>query len=346
MVIMLWHFKKYLLVTAALHIAACGSIQENQPEVSPSPSGSSVHQPQLSLVVPSAYNMIVEGCASGYEKALNETNSSNIDLYVGDRSCLAKLLDFTHDGKLYLPEAGNDFATYAEGETAIFISEDGLSRFNVVVRDQLSDPIQVADQISYRFRQIFLSGQTANLLEISLGNVGKATGNQGSTPVDPPDFSLRQANFVDIDAATSRGRFEFYLECNTVLTNSGNTNNVACGTTKLKDLSYLLVADNYSNVPCTTANITPCNNIKNQNTTYTINFATAEYIVPGPILANGGFRTKIGAGVAILGPATMVSEPNMILMLANTRSYQYFNVDLEISSTFLAFADLEDGILP
>jgi hypothetical protein len=101
---------------------------------------------------PSQINIEVDACASGYTGVAPSSNL-NIDLYIGDYACRAKVLNFTSPtGEVFTIKSGETFG-YLVGETTPFVSNLG-STANVVTQANLSSPIQPTDQIQFSIYQV------------------------------------------------------------------------------------------------------------------------------------------------------------------------------------------------
>jgi hypothetical protein len=341
-----------MLIATLWSALGCGNIQEKEQEEEfdaiESTEVESDTGPQLQLYGPSAFTMTIEGCLSGYSATLDQTDT-NFNIYKGDLGCVAKLQSFVFNGKTFNPKPGFGFTTYAVGQFASFISTDQTVTYDVHVESQLSSPILLSDLVKYEFGKVIGGDTATGLMSISLGASAKITGTKGGTPVEAPQFTVKAAQLLELNTATTAGKFIFTLQCEQTLTATNNMNNVACMATKLKDLKYALVKDTYSSVPCTQAVQTGCSNIVTQNTlkVITLTAGSGEYIAPGAGgLTYGGFKTKLTSATALIGPTNMAANPNMILMIYNGTSYQYFNVDVRVSQSYLQMLENTDDMVP
>jgi len=282
----------------------------------------------LNLIDASAFTIRVQGCSSGYAVELT-TNKTKLNLYKNDLNCLARLVDFTRNGKKYSPVAGKDFVTLAVGEKADFRSADGLDTIIVKVTKQISSPVQAGDSINFAFLESTGNAQSLGLLKIQFGLSGKNT-RSGNSPIN---FKMKRSQLVNIDPATGKGRVVFKLECNVILGRPNNPN-ADCGGVRLRDLSYVLVADTVNGSPCP-SNATACASYFNNAG---LSISNQEFIDPGTDgLTNGGFTTRVDATLALLTPGKINVTPNMLMIVTDGKSYQWFNLDFQVNATTAAF---------
>jgi hypothetical protein len=271
----------------------------------------------LHLTSATAYTITLAGCASGYTATVTEANADGLEVYEHDRNCLAKLTQFTWNGTVYYPTAGDPFTSWQVGDIARFdeTGEPGTAPLYVGVSATLQTPVTSSDQIRYSVLDND-SGATRKLLAGTIGT-------SGNIPVDPqpaPSFNIESIELVGLDAATEAAKLVIILEC-TASIGISNT----CASVDLATIDYKLVSDTYGGS-------------LNQSQADAI-FATAgtsvslpgDRIAPGDFgTANGGFRTA-----TLTGPANLASNPNTLLVLrSSATSYQYFNIDFAVAPSY------------
>jgi hypothetical protein len=295
-----------------------GSKKINIP-VSLAPAVSSA-QPTLNLVASAtAYSLDLTGCLSGYTATVTEANLDGLEVYKNDRSCLAKLTQFTVNGTTYFPTAADPFTTWANGDTAIFdeVGEPGTTPLKVIVTSTLNSPISGTESISYGFSENIAGGDQSILW--STMDAGTKITVAANTP---PSYQIYSVELVDLEVAAGpnkgSGQFKFKMECNSDIALTST-----CETVDFSDLDYKLVEDTYSS---TLTQGEADTIFSSAGSTIT---EPADRIAPATEgTTNGGFVTS-----TLYGPKTLALKPNMILIIRSySKSYQYFNVDVTITN--------------
>ncbi|MEZ4743331.1 MAG: hypothetical protein R3B45_12945 [Bdellovibrionota bacterium] len=279
-------------------------------------SNSSGHISSFSLTgSASSYQINLSDCLSGYSNTVTEADAGGLKAYRYDRGCLAKLTEFTVSGVTYYPTAGDPFSTWQVGDTATFdeIGEPGTSPLKVKILSTIGDPITGLETISYGFADA-IEGNNIDLLWTSVGST-----QQLQSGVDtPPSFTIKSIELVDFNGSEA-GQFKIVLECTSDI---GATN--ACETVNFSDTDYMLIEDTFSS----SMTITDADSAFTAGNSITL---PDDRVAPGAMgTTNGGFVT-----VVLDGPADLAATPNMILLLRSyTASYQYFNIDVTVTTTF------------
>ncbi len=267
----------------------------------------------FNLASASAYNIDVDGCASGYTTSATEATAS-VTLYRYDQGCLAKLTTFTVGATTYVPAAGGDFTTWLAGDLATFEESGNPANIvKVLAVAQLSSPLEaMTDTIEYSFSEIYsgadeLIGSGAVSDPYAITVAGQSA----------PSYTISQVAFVGM-TATGGGQFQFTMECTAAITGTGATSN--CVDVLMADITYKLIADTFGG----TLDINDANGLFPAGES-AVNTATDVVAVGAGGTVNGGFLT-----VNLTGPDQMHLNPNMILILqAADTSYLYFNVDVQ-----------------
>ena len=136
---------------------------------------------------------------SGYGALITEANTDGLEVYAFDRNCLAKLTQFSINGRTYFPTASDPFSTWHVGDVARFdeAGEPGVAPLYVVILSTLSNPISDMDQIEYGIADISQSSDRGILWSM----VG-ASGHFRVGGIDQPSFTVRSIDLEDINAAT------------------------------------------------------------------------------------------------------------------------------------------------
>ncbi len=273
-----------------------GGVQSDEDEVTIPVTVAENGQGFNLLATVEAWSVTVDGCASGFTTTVTETNGG-VKVFKFDQGCLAKLTTFTADSVVYTPKVGSEFTTWLANDTAVF--EGGGNEVYVRVVQQLPDPINSTDAVSYIFSSI-VDGGASNVLEADTGNSHTIS----IAGQDPPSYAVGLIQYVGM-TATGAGQFVFRLDCTEAMVGS------VCKGVDVSDITYKLVDDTYSSL-------------------LTIGDASTIFATAGSAAAsthatgNGGINT-----ITLDGPDQMASNPNMILILeANGLSYQYFNIDV------------------
>ncbi len=341
------HAKRtHWLIIALLHgVAACSNGGDPMSDAAVvEPAAEAPDQPKgayLTLATANDYSVLIEGCASGYRLTMTKANPA-INLYNGEFGCLGKLQSFTLNSVTYTPDPARVFKTYQTNDTAYFWTSDHSTEVKVTIVNQLKSPLTSDDRIDFRFGiPQAVAGISRKLLDMDLGPTAQV---KRSPSNNAPNFRLVRTEIVAVEAATSRMRFAFTLDCNKPLVIPNGQQNTTCDGIRLRDLSYALVADTFNNVPCVASTYETCRTIFNQAATSTVNFNTDYVAANQPGMTNGGIVTKIGATTALASPNFVSSNPHMILMIFGDNSFQYLNVDLNVSASLFLSSVNEPGL--
>lgn len=281
----------------------------------------------LRLFDAASFTIRIEGCSSGYTGTLTETRKS-FNLYNNDWNCLGRLKRFVHLGKEFAIAPNKDFSTAQIGDTAIFVSQDQANFLTVRVTNQLSNPTRAGDSVNFAISESVESLQKIDILKTIFGSSG------GMTKIreKPLRFIIRSSQLLQVVPATGAAQMAFKLECEALLENP-NTSNAACQGVRLIDLKYVLVEDKSNGVPCPKTT-QQCDKFFATGSTR-VESSSGDIIAPGTSgLRNGGFRTKIDTLNGLIGPSDMAHHPNMLLIITDGISYQWFNVDIKVSGDF------------
>ncbi len=278
----------------------------------------------LYIIDAAAFTISLSGCTSGYSATLTAAKTK-FNVYKNDRNCKARLLDFTRSGKKYTPVPGKDFVSLMTGETATFQSPGGADSLLVRIVNQLSSPIQSGDSINFNFLETKVADQSVNILTTKFGAIGKYT-KSGDTALN---FKVKKAQLLSIDTATGIGRMIFKLDCQVPINKPGNPN-ADCGGVRLRSITYVLVNDTVNGSPCPTD---PKKCEVYFTSTNPLEVRSQDYVDAGVDgLVNGGFTTRTEPTVALTTPGKLNVTPNMLLIISNGNSYQWFNLDLQTSA--------------
>jgi hypothetical protein len=269
------------------------------------------------------FSIDLTGCASTHSATVTQTKAY-LEVYEFDRNCLAKLTEFSLNGKTYTPKAGAAFDTWLAGDVATFevASANPADELTVTVISTIANPVVAAGEIHYQFSEV-TQGDTETLGEAVVRE-------SASLVVDgqaAPNFSINQVQLVDITAA-GNGEFRIQLKCNNTVTGTGN--DILCDDVRLDSISMVLAEDTYANDPSITdlqTNFTLASGGKQ------IDMATEAFTAGQgtPALANGGFitaNTDDPDVMVLAGAKPIVTHPNMIFVLKSGPSYTWFYINV------------------
>lgn len=281
-----------------------------------SPSRTVGNQAEFGLTASATtWSIQMTGCLSGYTATVTHANLDGLEAYKNDRDCLAKLTQFTFNGRTYVPTSGDPFTTWQPGDIAKFdeVGEPGVEPLYVAVMTTLSNPISSIDTISYSFSSL-LSGQDRSILWVTEG----ATGGYNAGIAEAASFSIRSTALTGTTAGEG-GKFRFVMECTTTI---GVTNQ--CANFDFTATDYKLVADTYGGAPTSSELDTI---FATAGTSVTL---PGDRVAPGDEgTANGGFKT-----VVLDGPDNMATTPQMLVLVRSGASYNYFNVDVVVATSY------------
>lgn len=281
-------------------------------------------------------------CASG----LTGTNSSSssLNVFLDDTDCIAKLISLVFNSQSYVPSGtgSSPFTTWAVGDNAVFVGADANDLINVKVVSQLSSPIVAADEVTYSFSIIKSSGSTTTVVASSQSIDSAVTGRAA------PNFSIGagDANFIGLvssGASAGAGLFQFDMTCSSgamtvganVSYNSFCPTSVAGGTIANGDSGVDIgVSNNFSYKFIDDVGADGVLTITEAQAAFASGDSTVT--LSTDILASDtGFAT-----VTLTGPVTIVSNPNLILVLQSKdpnnpsdptfSSFQYFPITVQL----------------
>ena len=253
----------------------------------------------------------VSGCKSGFMKEASIL--SEIALYIGDQSCLVKLLEFRIDDETYIPSAEDPFNTWLSGDTAVFKSTfDGSKVVQVKVEKQVSSPVQAKEIVQYQFGSIS-SGEskTSPIQTIELP--------RPIVSIDTsPKFKLAQVTMLGF-TREGKGQFQFTLECKSKLVGKGL--NSKCADEPLSALSYVLVRDDWGSHPTVFEAMQLFSKDGKR--------VSASDIISPSKSRLGGFRTKTAKDRDVLvGPRPITEAAKMLFILRNaTGGFSIFQIE-------------------
>ena len=253
--------------------------------------------------VASAFSLDVNSCTSGFS-ATATAAAPTLTLYKGDTGCLGKLTSFTVNGITF---AGTNpgataFAAYAVGSTATYTDATGASKMKVLITAQLSSPLLVTDTITYSFSAT-ANGGSGTVSQSALGEAHTVAVAGDLIP----NFRIDAITFQGLNASGG-GQFSFKLECLDPIVTGASA---SCSNLLFTDLSYVLVKDTYAGNPSASqlAALFPGTAVvAGDVTTTTTN-------------SKGGFISS-----TLSGPNQLAANPDMLLVLKNGTSYQYFTI--------------------
>jgi hypothetical protein len=253
----------------------------------------------------------VSGCKSGFMKEASIL--SEIALYIGDQSCLVKLLEFRVDDETYIPSAEDPFSTWLSGDTAVFKSTFDISRaVQVKVEKQVSSPVQPKEIVKYQIGSLS-SGESktspVQTIELPRPIVSIDTA---------PKFKLAQVNLLGF-TREGKGQFQFTLECKSKLVGKGL--NSKCGEESLGALSYVLVRDDWSGHPTVFEAM--------QLFSKDAKRVSVSDIISSSKNRLGGFRTKTAKDKDVLvGPRPITEVAKMLFILRNaTGGFSIYQIE-------------------
>lgn len=262
----------------------------------------------FSLADADAFTISLVGCASGYTASADE-DSTALQVYKFDRTCLGKLTTFEFGGHTLIPTAADPFTTWLAGDTATFdeVGEPGTYAVSVSVISQLASPVSGSESIVYQFSELD-KGADKSILEATVGDGHPLV--VASQP--PPSFTIHSVAFTGVTAGGA-GQFVFTMECTSPIVGD------VCESVDMADLTYKLVEDTFT---ADTLVVGEANALFPAGETAVTMPADKEAL--GATTVNGGFHT-----VTLDGPLLMASHRNMIFIMQSANvSYQYFNVDV------------------
>jgi hypothetical protein len=282
----------------------------------------------LSLATVNEWDMVIEGCASGHSTTADETYPA-INLYEFDQGCLAKLQQFVMNGATYVPKTGEGFQTYAEGEYATFVNTaDATDTYTIRVAKQLDSPLTASSTVLYGINSMQTDGLSYGFMESTLISEGSATDKNNRMR-----WILYETKIIGTDAANDTLKFSFTLECKTKIGNENDLNRAYCDDRRrpMININYVLVADDYGGVPCTSRDRSGCRALFD-GSEVAIDMNN-DYILPKTTLKNGGFRTSVSAD-ALSGPADLASNNRMLLLLELDDGFKFYSIEINTDANF------------
>ena len=276
------------------------------------PSGSSTDTAAFSLTTADTWTIQMTECLSGYSATVTNMNLDGLEVYKGDRNCLAKLTEFTVNGRTYFPTVADAFTTWQVGDVARFdeAGEPGVAPLNVAVMRTLGSPVTGLDTISYAFTEV-LSGQSVSILWSTYGANGRFVSGVPALS----SFTVKKTELLGFTGAEA-GQFKFLLECTSTI---GITN--VCQSFDFTTADYKLIQDTYSSAP-TSINLAAI--FGTAGTSITL---PGDRVAPGDQgTVNGGFQT-----VTLTGPIPLATAPNMLLVIRSGSNYQFINIDVVVA---------------
>lgn len=255
----------------------------------------------------------VTGCASGYRLVTAQTDK--ITLYRSDRGCRLKLHAFHFNGELFKggPLEG------PVGTSAIFQSQ--TSELQVFIASMIQDPIQDEDTVAYSIAPRLDRGMDKRVLQIKFGETARVRRKQGSVRV--PHFKLKKSSMIATLPETRSFGMSFDLECIHPVKHEKRPDRRKCATVRLRDISYILVEDQYEGRPS-------LDDMDRLFKDGSLKVDPDEDYHEGDLPAqNGGFHTA-RKNIILRSPTDTVNHPEMILILKSHGGYQYFNIDFEL----------------
>ena len=287
-----------------------------------------------------SYVMNLSGCSSGLTG--NNGTAGQMNVYLHDSNCLAKLTSFVLHGQSYVPTGSGAvaFTAWSVGSTAIFQGASSSDLINLRVVSQLSSPIVTTDVVSYNYT-IIKSG--TNNASITVSN----TQTLYVAGTDAPNFKINSGgitfnNIVSSGGSQGAGIFTFNLICTTGamtvganssynsycpdVTAGGTIAGGASGVDVGANFSYKLIADSNGNGTLTLAQA---------QSAFSAGGDTTVTLSTDILSGSTGFQTQ-----QLTGPGPIASNAKMILVLqakntnstytSNTAysSFQYFAVTL------------------
>ena len=283
--------------------------------------------PSLNLADASASNYIIAlaGCASG-NTGLATQNEVYLEVYEFDRDCLAKLTQFTLNGKTYKPKAGSTFTTWLVGDKATFevVGASPADELQVEVLSTIANPVVAAGTVRYQFSEITAATNPEILGEADVRESADISIDGHAAP----QFVIKQIELVDIDE-DGNGEFKFYLECDGADV-TGTGNDITCYDIRLDSLRLALVEDSYGGT-LTAEDLQDIYTAVGGGVAIDMDNDAFEAGVVDPLLAAGGFETADAGDPNVMKipvSAPMHLHPNMILVLKAGPSYHYTNIDV------------------
>lgn len=291
-----------------------------------------------------SFVMALSGCSSGLT-ASSTSSQTVMNVYLGDKNCIAKLTSFSDGVLTFTPSGGTDFTTWAQGDTATFKSTTTADLAYVTVVKQLTaSGTVIGDYISYN--AVFNKASTSATLVVGSAQNIYVAGQ------DAPNFKINNgdASFITVDSS-GRGQFKFKLTCNTnnpMLIGGHSPSTTWCptllnntfasgsgvdvyGTSNADSsalLSYILISDASGTGTLTLPNARLA--FPTMTSGATVNWST-DYI--GSATSASGFTT-----ITLTGPGPLASNSKMLLVLMaknsafptvlNYASFQYFPISL------------------
>ena len=244
-----------------------------------------------------SYQISIDGCDSGYANSIDEM-TGELNVYTGDKNCVAKLISFTYLGSTFIPSDFAPFSSYKVGDTAVYVDEfDSSSNIHVSISETLNNPINASgERIIFEFSDVepVLNNQNISFQNSSI------------------NFSISNTSFVGISSEGS-GQFQFALEC------SGDLDGTFCDETNLFDLSYAVVDSSQFESGFTIENASAIDE------SYFFPVDSSNLFEDGEFNStSGGFLTSV-----LQTPGNMASSSNFVLLVkSNSGSFQYFNINL------------------
>jgi len=285
-------------------------------------------------------NVQITGCISSYTFGPGAITVGNIELFIGDRSCLVKLTSFDFNSKTYSATASGatNFTNWttpgAAGSIATFantvLSTDTIKVF--LISQVTQGGVLGTDIIAYTFTDI--QAGTAK----SVGTVSVQTGVpltvQGRAA---PNFTILAARFLSINANGS-ANVSFTAQCGAGV--SGSAGAYSCSSIPETQFDYIFIPDAYSQGSITVAQ---ANAAFSANTPTSV--ASGNEVGAGGsdlnsnTVTNGGFYTSNASPLVTGTTPFAASSLNYVFFIrakdanSNTSSYIYYYVTLNTTYT-------------
>lgn len=255
----------------------------------------------------------IAGCRSGYHVVTSSVQK--LQLYKHDRDCSVILHGFQFNGEIYRP-SGQPLKGPV-GTSALFRSQK--NEIAVVISSTISSPVQDHDAIAYSIGNRLQQGSTKKVLGVNAGISGRI--RRGNRTLHTPFFKVVRSSMIAVIPETKSFGIRFDLECIDDIKHEARPELRRCRRAKLKDLSYLLVEDRYQNHPT-------FEQMEHLFKNGGINVDPQKDYKPADHGYHGGFATSSGP-IILRTPNNTAIHSKMILILKSSRSYQYFNLDMQ-----------------
>lgn len=265
----------------------------------------------------------VVGCASGNVQNFNEASRS-LRLHLHDRGCLAKVSEFSMNGRRYL--LADPDAPFAAGDLVPFRTEHGES-LSLYVYRQLGNSLGSSDSVRFAVGSIESDSKAWSLLGFALGlwrRIGDGIGAIGS-----PNFTMINVKVLDLVESRQAFAIQIEFECARRLRQAEDLKRIRCGLTRLQDLEIVLRADTYRDEPCD--QISPCRCARLFDGSAPIRRVQlgSDIVRPGTGSKNGGFLTSNDPRYRLITPALTHKTPELMVALRSPLGYEFFNLDMK-----------------